>query len=370
MRAQNHWTIALGAVLALTTLSGSGCRRGEGEDGAAAVADVTTVKVARAELSRLVTVSGTIAALPDRDVKVSALVPGRIAELKVAEGDAVVRGGLLARIDPAPYQEALASAEAAAGQARAQLENARLSRARTEALFAKGIAARKEVEDAAMAERVGEAAVKQTEAALALARTALVRTELRSPLDGTVVKRFTSAGEQVDGTAAQPVVEVANLKLVELLAGVPAAYLPALEVGETLALAGASFPQGKLEGRIVTVSEAVDPLSNAGLVRVRFDNARGVLRLGEFATVEIPVETHRGVLAVPKGAVYVDQDGGRRVYRVDGDTATATAVEVGLESSELVELASGVKEGDTLVLDGGYGLPDSAKVCVKGAGQP
>ena len=194
--------------------------------------------------------------------------------------------------------------------------------------------------------------------------------EMHSPLDGTVVKRFVSVGEQVDGTAAQPVVEVAHLAEVELLANLPAPTLSRLHVGQVLSLIGDVPGTTDLQGRIVAISQAVDPVSNAGLVRIRIANPNGSLRLGMFVTAQAAIETHTGATVVPPQAVYLDEAGHRHVYRVEGDTATAVAVQIGIETPSQVELLSGAKPGDTVVLTGGYGLADKAKVRVQGEAKP
>ena len=335
-----------------------------------AVANVTVTHVAKADVRRTITVSGSIAALPNQDVRVSSLVAGRVAELKVAEGDHVHAGELVARLDDPPFRDQLKQAEAAAAQATANLENAKLNRARNETLFARGISAKKDLEDARTQERVAQATLQQAEAALSLAKLQLARTEMHSPLDGTVVKRFVSMGEQVDGTAAQPVVEVAHLAEVELLANLPAPTLSRLHVGQVLSLIGDAPGTADLQGRIVAISQAVDPVSNAGLVRIRIANPNGSLRLGMFVTAQAAIETHTGATVVPPQAVYLDEAGHRHVYRVEGDTATAVAVQIGIETPSQVELLSGAKPGDTVVLTGGYGLADKAKVRVQGEAKP
>jgi len=109
----------------------------------------------------------------------------------------------------------------------------------------------------------------------------------------------------------------------------------------------------------------VDPATGVGLVRVGLPNPGGVLRLGMFLSAQITVEDHPDALHVPPDAIYKDDKGERRVFRVQGDTATAVPVEIGIENKEHVELLSGVKEGDTVILTGGYGLGDTAKVQVK-----
>ncbi len=361
-----------GALLGLAMGCLAGCSNGpkaQGEEHAAkteeAVAEVTVTRVTRETITATLAVSGNIAALPNRDVKVSSLVPGRIAEMLVTEGDSVRQGQPLARIEDRPLRDQIQQAEAAVAQARASLENARLSLQRNENLFQRGIAAGKELEDARTQVRVTEAALRQGEAALATARLQLSRAEIRSPLDGTVVKRFLSAGEQVDGSPAQALVEVANLGEVELFASVPAAYLHDVHPGQKLPISSDAFPGTTLTGRIVAISPAVDPATNVGLVRIRIVNQARLLRLGMFLSVRVPLITHPDALVVPPQAIYRDEKGQPRIYRVRGDTAEAVPVEPGIESQGRVELLSGAQAGETVVLSGAYGLPDHSRIKIK-----
>jgi len=331
----------------------------------AVVAEVTVTRVARADIHSTLTVSGTLAALPNQDVKVSSLVPGRVARMEVGEGDSVKSGDLLAKIDDRSFLDQIQQAEAGVAQAKASLENARLNRERNENLFGRGIAARRDVEDARMQANVAEAAVRQAEATLALARLQLARTEVRAPLDGVVVKRLLSVGEQVDGTAAQPILDVAALGELELFGNVPALYLPHIHAGDQLTARSEAFPDHDFKGRVVAVSPAVDASTNVGTVRIRFPNPGRGLKLGMFLTAQMPIETHTQTLVVPPQAVYRDEKNQAVVYRLSGDTADAVPVKLGLETSQQVELLSGVEAGDTVILTGGYGLGEHAKVRVK-----
>src|SRR2546428_683596 len=250
-----------------------------GEDEKAATpadsaAEVTVTKVARADVTSVLTVTGTIAALPNRDAKVSSLVQGRIAGMMVAEGDHASQGQVLAKIEDRHFLDQIQQAQAAVEQAQANVENARLNRDRNEGLLERGIAARKDLEDARTQISVNQAALRQAAAARALARLQLARTEVRSPLAGPVVKRFATVQEQVDATA----------------------------------------------------------------------------------------------LVVPAQAVYRDERGNPEVYRVEGDDASAVPVKLGLETKAQVELLSGVQAGDTVILTGGYGLKDHAKIKVREGG--
>ena len=368
----SHFHCQLAAVLMLAACLLACSRKpstAESEEAAGnpgdAVGEVTVTRVERADISSALSVSGTIAALPNQDVRISSLVPGRVARMMVAEGDHVREGQALAKIEDRPFLDQIQQAEAAVEQAKANLENARLNRERNENLFQRGIAARKDLEDVRTQASVNEAALRQAEAALALARLQLARTEARSPLDGTVVKRLVSVGEQVDGTAAQPLFQVANVAEVELFGNVPALYLEKIRVGQTLRIATEAFPGKEFAGRVVAISPAVDPSTNVGLVRIRIGNGGGLLRLGMFLTVQLPLQTHAKALVVPPQAVYRDQQGQAHVYRLQGENAEAVAVKLGLETQERVELLAGAQEGETIILTGGYGLPERAKIKVK-----
>jgi membrane fusion protein, multidrug efflux system len=363
------------ALVMVSGLSGilGGCGHGAADEGAAgskAVARVTLARVARAAISSEVKFTVSVAALPNLDVRVSALVPGRIAELRVAEGDRVSTGQLLARLGDQPLRDQLQQAEGAAAQAQANLENAKQALARNEDLFQRGIAARKELENARTQARVYEAALSQAQAALSSARLQLARAEIHSPLSGTVVKRFVSAGEQVDGTAAQPIVEVADTREVELQAQLPTAELGLVRAGQALMLTTDTPPAQQIHGRVAAVAASVDPQTGLGLVRIRVANANGALKLGMFLTVNMAGETHSQALVVASKAVYRDQEGSAMVYRVDGTTATAVPVKTGIEAGGRIELLSGAREGDTIILTGGYGLGDKAEISVEAGGKP
>jgi RND family efflux transporter MFP subunit len=179
-----------------------------------------------------------------------------------------------------------------------------------------------------------------------------------------VVKRFISGGEQVDGTAAAPIVEIANLSEVELNANVPASDISRMKEGQSIQMTSAAMPGKTFTGKIVGVSLSVDPASNAGLVRIRIPNGNGDLRLGMFLGAQVPVETHARTLTIPPGAIYRGEDGNPRVFIVQGDTANDSEIKLGIETPDRVEVLSGVNEGDTIILAGGYGLTDKAKVAV------
>src|SRR6185503_7064727 len=154
----------------------------------------------------------------------------------------VRQGQVIAELDRQPLEDQRRQAAAAVDQAKAQVENARLAMQRNQQLFERGIAAGKEVEDAKKDVSTAQAALDTANAALSTAARNVERASVRSPISGQVVKRMVSVGEQVDGTAAQPIAQIANLDRVELAANVPADYLSRMKVGLTATLKSDAYP--------------------------------------------------------------------------------------------------------------------------------
>jgi RND family efflux transporter MFP subunit len=356
------------ALLFILALAGCGKRADKDDEEtnkSTAIPDVTVAKVERAAIADNLIVSGNLAALPNRDAKLAALVPGRIARVLVVEGDPVKEGQPLADLDTTLLREQERQAEAAVAQAKANADNARLAVQREEGLVGRGISSRKDVEDARTQLAVTTAALNQAEAGQATARAQMSRAVVRAPFAGTVVKRFLGVGEQVDGTGAQPIVELANIQALELLATVPASRLAQVRAGEPFKFQTNAVPGAEFTARVVSVLPAVDPATNNGTVRIHIDNSKHLLKLGQYLSVDLPLKQRGPRTVVPRQAIYPDESGEPHVYKVSGDQAEAVPVTLGIQTKDKAEIVSGVNPGDTVVVTGGYGLPDKSRVHVK-----
>ena len=347
------------------------CGRKENDEEPKA-ADVPTIaadtsRVARRTLADELVVRGTIAAIPNEDVKVSALVSGRVNAVTVAEGDSVRQGQVIAELDRRPLDDQRRQAAAAVEQAKAQVENARLNLQRNQQLFDRGIAAGKEVEDARTQYAAAQSALEQANATLNTADRNLERAVVRSPIAGQVVKRMVSVGEQVDGTAAQPIAEIANTDRVELAANVPSEYLGRVRVGQHATVGTDASAGETVGGTVLAIAPAVDPATNAGLVRVRVANTDRALKVGMFAEAHIQLGERVNAIVVPPSAIVRNTDG-TFVYVVTGDTAQRTPVKTGLEKPDAVEILSGIADGQTVLTSAVYGLGEKAKIARPAAG--
>ena len=356
---------------AMLVLSLVACgKKGGDEEEAAKPAEVPTIvadvaKVTRRTVADELVVRGTVAAVQNEDVKVSALVAGRVTLVSAAEGDTVREGQVIAELDRRPLEDQRRQAAAALDQAKAQVENARLNLQRNQQLFERGIAAGKEVEDAKTQMASAQAAVDQATAALSTADRNIERAQVRSPIAGQVVKRMVSVGEQVDGTAAQPIAEIANLDRVELAASVPSEQLSRIKVGQPVSVETDAYAGRTFAGSVLAIAPAVDPTTNAALVRMRIANADRLLRIGMFAQARVQIDEHPNALVVPPPALVRDQRG-TAVYVLSGDTVQRTPVKVGLEQPDAVEILSGVEDGQTVLVSSVYGLGEKAKLAKPG----
>lgn len=363
------WSYLLIATLVITSAAlACGCSKesDSGDDeNAQVVAEVTVTKVTQATIQQTASISGNVIAPPNKDVKLSALVAGRITTLDVSEGDRVHAGELLAAIDSHTYEQQLLQAQAALRQAEATTQNAQQNLKRNQTLYQRGIVAGKDLDDSKTQLSVAQAAQAAAQAAEETASLQVERTKLVSPLNGIVAKRYVSIGEQVDGTGAQPIIEVANISEVELPGSLSAIYLSKIHVGEAVPITSDAFPGKTFNGKVIAISPTVDPATNVGSVRIRIANPSGILKLGMYLNAKVPVQTDANALTVPPQSIYHDESGATQVYEIKGDTATAVPVKLGIQSSDSVEILSGVKAGDTVILTGGYGLGDTAKIKVK-----
>jgi RND family efflux transporter MFP subunit len=321
---------------------------------------VKVLAMAPRTLQPRIPIAGVLAPRPGRDVKVGALVPGRVDRVYVAEGDVVRGGQLLAHIEAQPLHDRVAEAEAQKDQARAALENARVRLQRNEKLWKDGISSRQEVDDARVALVAAESAVKQALAVGGTANVQLDRATLRAPFAGVVAAILVPAGQPVDGSGT-PVVEIADTKELDLRAPIPAARVGEVTVTQQAELLVEGV--GAVTGAVDAIAPLVDTATNTVIVRVRIANPDGRLRGGIFARGALLCPTHQG-LAIPKAALLPSEGGSAaRVGLVLPDgTVGHRELGLGADVDGAIEVRSGLQAGDRVITAGGYTLPDGAHV--------
>ncbi len=189
--------------------------------------------------------------------------------------------------------------------------------------------------------------------------------EIRSPIDGVVTDRPLYPGEMP--SAGVPLITVMDLSRVTARAHIPQKDAYLLKVGDqaTIEVSGLDKPT---EGKVTLVSPALDPNSTTVEVWVQAKNADQTLKPGTSVRLSMVSQTVPDALVVPASAVLTASDGSATVMVIGSDQhARQLAVKVGIRQDENVQILDGLKEGQSVVASGAYGLPDNTKVSVEAA---
>jgi multidrug efflux pump subunit AcrA (membrane-fusion protein) len=209
--------------------------------------------------------------------------------------------------------------------------------------------------------------LRQEEAKVATARVQWEMMTIRAPIDATVAVININPGEAVDST--RTIVQLVAMNRLMVDVDVPADQMPEkIEGLPAQILTSSIVPSGDnsepLVGKVTLVSPQVDAKNGTVMIGVDVpENAQ--LRPGLSVRVKIIAEEHKDVLAVPREAVVTDENGDSVIAVVEREQETHKTVKVGLEENGLIEvIADGLKEGDTVVTAGAFGLPQASRVKV------
>lgn len=322
---------------------------------------------------------------------VASKASGRLVELLVSEGSVVKQGALIARIDAADAEAALASVRASLQQARAQLRQAQveLSRARddlkrTNELQAVGFLspqareqARGRAEAAEAAAEAATAAVRVAEAQVQVQAVSRDQTEIRAPFDGMVVSKLAQVGDVVSplsvaAGAQGAVVTMADLSTLKVEADVSEAQIGRVNVGGAVDVSFDALPGEHFSGAVAAILPVVDRARATVTVRLRLDklDPRILPEMSakvSFLSRPTTEADRRPILLVPKAAV-VRQDERLVVFRVREELAEARVqavpVQLGNPVGESIQLVAGagLQAGDRLVLEPSGWLRDGGMV--------
>lgn len=309
------------------------------------------------------TVTGKIAANPDRTVVVAPRTPGRVAGIRAQLGDTVEAGATLALVDSVEAAEALADlaqSESALALAEADYEREKL-------LVEGKIGARKDFLRAGAA--LEQARVQRdrtrdklrllgvTDAMLADAQKQpgqRLLTPLLAPFRGTVIERQVSEGQLID--AATVPFRLADLSTVWALLDVPETDIAAVRIGQAAAIEAGRDGKVLHTGRVVHISDLVEEQTRTVKVRVEVPNRERHFKPGMFITGQIASpQPGPPVLMVPKDAVVL-LDEGPVVFVVVDDVAKARPVEVGPEVGGWIPVRKGLTAGEPVATAGTFAL--------------
>ena len=333
---------------------------------------------------------------PRREVYTTALA-GRIASFQVAEvrpqvggilqqrlfteGADVKAGQALYQIDPATYEAAVDSAQAALMKAEANVTPARLKAERFRELLAIKAVSKQEYDDAQAAFKQAEADVAVNRAAVKTARINLEYTKVRSPISGRIGKSAFTPGALVTANQAQALTSVRQLDPV---------YVDITQSSQDLLRLRAQFTNGELrsaaeeapvrlklengamyphEGRLQFTDVSVDESTGMVSLRALFPNPEHILLPGMYVRAVIAEGVDENALLVPQRALRRDPKGQASVLLVDGGgKVDVRLVDVGRTVGDSWQVLSGLKPGDRVIVEGGQNVRPGMSVKIRGEG--
>lgn len=348
---------ALALLLAVLLLAG--CKTA-GKDGApadkegsaeAAPVPVEAAEVDRGTMEQVVTATATLSS--DASVTLSSMASGKLLAFEVEEGGKVGKGDLIARVDA--QDASLAADEAARLLAQVEREMTRLR-----PLVEKGFVAR---------QVLTELEARQTSAAAARDRASLRAKdgEVRAPFDGLLLRRLVQPGALV--TPGMALCDVADPTALSARFQLPERWLRSIHEGSRARLRADARPGWELETTVSRIDAAVDPSTGTIGVRLALPAAASEgLRPGMFVRAEFVVDAHEAALRIPSRAVlFRGQETSVFVLTARGKETVAErqSVKLGFEYRGRVEVLSGLKEGDRIVVVGQSGLDSGARVTAR-----
>jgi RND family efflux transporter MFP subunit len=195
--------------------------------------------------------------------------------------------------------------------------------------------------------RVAEAEVARREATLGIARKRLGDTTLRAPFAGVIAKRLVNAGEYVKDNT--PVFNLVAIDPLKYTGTVPERFAPDVRIGQRIELSVEAYPGRTFAGQVTRVSPAVEVQTRSLALEGRVGNADGRLRPGFFAKGQVLTRKDEAVAFVPAEAV-VYFVGISKVFVVGEGTVEERLVKPGARRGAWVEIAEGVRPGETVAV--------------------
>ncbi|MBT8131306.1 MAG: efflux RND transporter periplasmic adaptor subunit, partial [Gammaproteobacteria bacterium] len=277
--------------------------------------------------------SGTAALEVDAEADISAKVAGEIIEIPVEEGDKVVAGQLLARLDGQRFKLEVE-------RQRANVQKVQQDYSRNVELNKKGLVSAGAFEGLRFE-------LESLRAALQLAQLELSYTEIRAPFSGVIAERYIRRGNTI--SVGTPLFKITDLDPLLAYLHVPEKEFNKLAAGQLAVIEADALRGEQYQGRIARISPVIDSSTGTFKVTVEVSDADGRLKPGMFGRISIVYDTRDNTMLVPRSAL-VDTDSDAAVFVVEEDVAHRRLVTVGYASGPNVEIVDGLSGDEKIVV--------------------
>ena len=346
--------------------------------------DVTTVaQIYPSQSLSVLNASGYIVA--ERKAAVASKITGRLVALMVEEGSKVKKGQIIARMESDDVTAAKNQAAANLVNALAALEQVKTDRniARRENFRYQGLVADGSVSqsdwDAINTRykrseegvKVAKANVLALKAALEGAKAGLDYTLIRAPFDAVVLTKNADIGDIVTpfaavATAKAAVVTIADMRSLQVEVDVSETNIVGIRVGQACDIQLDALPAIRFRGEVYTIVPTVDRTKATVLVKVRFldKDPRMLPDMSakvSFLSRNLKTEERKPRLAV-NGSALVGKTDQTHVFVLQGNHVQETSVQTGVKLGDMIEIISGLKSGDRVVINPPKGMKNGTKI--------
>lgn len=293
---------------------------------------VRGVRVDSRPFSNRIFTTGSIIA--NEEVELRPEASGRITSLTLQEGRAVRKGQLLVKINDADLQAQLL-------RTNLQLELAMLREERQKALLANRAIAQEDYE-------VALNQVNTIKAEIELLKAQIEKTEIRAPFDGVIGLRNVSEGSYVTPSAI--VATLQDYSRIKIDFSVPERYVSYVTVGDRISFTRQGSDR-TYNGTVMAIEPRIDAATRTLLLRAEAQNPEGSIFPGSFVEIQFELRAIPNALMVPSEAV-IPELGGSSLFVAENGIAKRRRIETGIRTETLVQIVSGISEGDTVLTTG------------------
>lgn len=293
---------------------------------------VDAVVVKSQKLDNRVNITGTL--LPDESVVLSAEVSGKIESLYFTEGQKVKKGDLLLKLNDR--------------EVRAQLEKMKYTlrlnqdmERRQQTLLKKEAISREEYETALTTLNTSLSEIKVLEAQLA-------KHHIYSPFNGIIGLRDVSPGTYL--TPGTRVAELYKIDPIKIDFAVPSKYISQVNIGDKIAFQVDAYEE-PFHGEIYAIEPQIDLNTRSIKVRAAAPNTANKLYPGQFARIELTLETIDQALMIPTQAI-IPELNGKKVFVYVNGKVESRPIKTGIRTNDNIQVTEGLKEGDTVITTG------------------
>jgi RND family efflux transporter MFP subunit len=269
-------------------------------------------------------------------------------------GAHVKKGQLLAVIETPEVDQQLQQARSNLLTAQANLELASITKTRYQGLLKSNAVSQQDVDNAVGTYNANKAIVEADKAAVEQYSALVSFEQIYAPFDGVIIAHNTDIGDLINSGSSSGVktdlFHIAQPGKLRVYVNVPEEYSRGIKVGMTADLSLAEFPDRKFQGKLVRTADDINVTTRTLLIEIDVDNPTGTLLTGSYAEVHLAIPTQASTFLLPVNTLLFRTEG-LRVGVVKDGKVTLTAVIPGHDFGNQIEIVSGLKPHDQVIVN-------------------